>query len=80
MHTNVNLKDSIMEQTKKHQITAERLNQLMREQYSYIVYDQHLAQEYLDNAQPGPDMDEDMIAYCFSDHLISQDLAEEVVL
>lgn len=69
-----------MEQTKKHQITAERLNQLMREQYSYIVYDQHLAQEYLDNAQPGPDMDEDMIAYCFSDHLISQDLAEEVVL
>lgn len=72
--------DSIMEQTKKHQITAERLNQLMREQYSYIVYDQHLAQEYLDNAQPGPDMDEDMIAYCFSDHLISQDLAEEVVL
>lgn len=80
MHTNVNLMDSIMEQTKKHQITAERLNQLMREQYSYIVYDQHLAQEYLDNAQPGPDMDEDMIAYCFSDHLISQDLAEEVVL
>lgn len=80
MHTNVNLMDSIMEQTKKHQITAERLNQLMREQYSYIVYDQHLAQEYLDNAQPGPDMDEDMIAYCFSDHLISQDLAEEVIL
>ena len=80
MHPNVNLMDSIMEQTKKHQITAERLNQLMREQYSYIVYDQHLAQEYLDNAQPGPDMDEDMIAYCFSDHLISQDLAEEVVL
>ena len=69
-----------MEQTTKHSITAERLNELMRYQYSYIVYDPSLAQQFLDNAQPKPDMHEDLVAYCFSDYLVSQDLAEEVIL
>lgn len=59
-------------------MTAERLNEIMREQYSYISYDNSLAEEYLQCGAPKTD-DESTIAWCFVDYLLSQDLAEEVV-
>jgi hypothetical protein len=58
-------------------MTAERLNEIMAEQYSYITYDTELAKEYLECG--APQADEDTIAWCFADYLLSQDLAEEVV-
>lgn len=62
-------------------MTAERLNEIMAEQYSYITYDTELAKEYLECVQllGAPRADEDTIAWCFADYLLSQDLAEEVV-
>lgn len=59
-------------------MTAERLNEIMREQYSYISYDSSYAEEYLNFGAPQTE-DEDTIAWCFVDYLVSQDLAEEVV-
>ena len=58
-------------------MTAERLNEIMAQQYSYITYDPKLAKEYLECG--APQADEDTIAWCFADYLLSQDLAEEVV-
>ena len=58
-------------------MTPERLNEIMAEQYSYITYDKELAKEYLECG--APQADEDTIAWCFADYLLSQDLAEEVV-
>lgn len=60
-------------------MTPERLNELMREQYSYIAYDESLAEEYLNFGAPRTE-DEDIIAWCFADYLISQDKAEEIIL
>ena len=62
-------------------MTAERLNEVMAEQYSYITYDTELAKKYLECVQllGAPQADEDTIAWCFADYLLSQDLAEEVV-
>lgn len=50
----------------------------MAQQYSYITYDPKLAKEYLECG--APQADEDTIAWCFADYLLSQDLAEEVVV
>lgn len=58
-------------------MTPERLNAIMAEQYSYVIYDAELAKEYLECG--APQADEDIIAWCFVDYLLSQDLAEEVV-
>ena len=58
-------------------MTPERLNEIMAEQYPYITYDKELAKEYLECG--APQADEDTIAWCFVDYLLSQDLAEEVV-
>ena len=58
-------------------MTPERLNEIMAQQYSYITYDPKLAEEYLECG--APKADEDTIAWCFADYLLSQDLAEEVV-
>ena len=58
-------------------MTAERLNEIMAERYSYIVYDTELAKEYLEHG--APKADEDTIAWCFVDYLVSQGLAEEIV-
>lgn len=59
-------------------MTPERLNEIMAERYSYITYDTELAKEYLECGTPKTD-DEEVIAWCFVDYLLSQDLAEEVV-
>ena len=59
-------------------MTAERLNEIMAQHYSYITYDTKLAEEYLECG--APKADEDTIAWCFADYLLSQDLAEEVVV
>ncbi len=59
-------------------MTAERLNQIMAEQYSYISYDPELAKEYLECGTPKTE-NEDTVAWCFADYLVSQDLAEEIV-
>lgn len=59
-------------------MTAERLNQIMAEQYSYISYDPELAKEYLECGAPKTE-NEDTVAWCFADYLMSQDLAEEIV-
>ena len=59
-------------------MTAERLNEIMREQYSYISYDNSLAEKFLKDIAPQTE-EEDTIAWCFADYLLSQDLAEEVV-
>ena len=58
-------------------MTPERLNEIMAQQYSYITYDPKLAEEYLKCG--APKADEETIAWCFADYLLSQDLAEEVV-
>lgn len=62
-------------------ITAEKLNELMREQYSYISYDSNMAEEFLvDNRHwLREDMTDDQIASYFADYVVSQDLADEVV-
>lgn len=60
-------------------MTAERLNEIMREQYSYISYEPKLADEYLCFGAPKTE-DEETIAWCFADYLVSQDLAEEIQL
>ena len=57
-------------------MTAERLNEIMAQHYSYITYDPKLAEEYLECG--APKADEDTIAWCFADYLLSQDLAEYV--
>lgn len=59
-------------------MTAERLNEIMAEQYPYIIYDESLAEEYLKCGSPKTD-NEDTIAWCFADYLVSQGLAEEVI-
>lgn len=51
----------------------------MREQYSYISYDSSYAEEYLNFGAPQTE-DEDTIAWCFADYLLSQDLTEEIQL
>lgn len=58
-------------------MTPERLNEIMAEQYSYITYDTELAKEYLECG--APQADEDTIAWCFVDYLLSQDLTYEEV-
>lgn len=58
-------------------MTAERLNEIMRERYSYISYEPHLAEEYLECG--APNADEETIAWYFVDYLVSQDLADEIV-
>ena len=62
-------------------ITSDRLNELMRERYSYIIYESFLAEEYLSdsNSWYRNDYTEDQIADNFADYLVSQDLADEVV-
>lgn len=58
-------------------MTAERLNEIMAEQYPYITYNPELAKEYLECG--APKADENTVVWCFADYLLSQDLAEEVV-
>lgn len=48
-------------------MTAERLNKLMREQYSYLTYDECEAQNYLDNRGYAGE-DEDIAAWLFADY------------
>ena len=61
-------------------ITAEKLNELMREQYSYISYDSYLAEEFLrENSSWLTKFDDDRIACYFADYIVSQNLADEVV-
>ena len=60
-------------------MTTERLNEIMAEQYPYITYDTELAKEYLECGAPKTE-NEDTIAWCFVDYLMSQNLAEAVVL
>jgi hypothetical protein len=60
-------------------MTAQELNEIMSEQYAYISYDSSLAEEYLNCGAPKTD-DKYIIAWCFADYLLSQDLADEVVL
>lgn len=56
-------------------MTADRLNELMREHYSYLSYDKSEAQNYLDNGGY-TGTDEDMAAWLFADYLVAQDLCE----
>ena len=49
---------------------AKRLHELMLEQYPYISYDVDVADEYLKFGAPDTD-DEDIIAWCFADYIIS---------
>ena len=58
-------------------MTAERLNEIMREQYSYISYDTSLAEKFLKDIAPQTE-EEDTIAWHFADYLMSQDLTDEV--
>lgn len=60
-------------------MTAQELNEIMSEQYAYISYDSNLAEEYLNCGAPKTG-DKETIAWCFADYLLSQDLADEVVL
>lgn len=55
-------------------MTAQRLNQLMKEQYPYISYDAKLAEDYVKVG--APKKNEDIIAWCFADYLMSQGLCE----
>ena len=59
-------------------MTPKRLHEIMLEQYSYISYDADIAEEYLKCGAPKTD-NEEIIAWCFVDYLLSQDLADEVV-
>lgn len=60
-------------------ITAEQLNELMREQKPYISYDSSLAGEFLEiplnNMENLPD---EMLIDYFADYILSQGLEDEV--
>lgn len=60
-------------------ITAEQLNELMREQKPYISYDSSLASEFLEiplnNIENLPD---EIIVDYFADYILSQGLEDEV--
>ena len=62
-------------------ITAEKLNQLMKEEKPFIYYDKNLAEEFLKvplyNKENLP---ESMIVDYFVDYLLSQGLEDEVEL
>lgn len=58
---------------------CKRLHEIMLEQYPNISYNADIAEEYLQCGAPKTD-DEEVVAWCFVDYLLSQDLAEEVVL
>lgn len=60
-------------------MTTERLNELMLEKYPFIAYDADQRAEFLENYS-GNLEDEDVVAWCFADYLVSQDLAEEIQL
>jgi len=60
-------------------ITHKRLDEIMLEKYPYITYDSDVAEEYLNFGAPKTD-DEEVIAWCFVDYLLSQGLAEDVQL
>lgn len=60
-------------------MTHKRLDEIMLEKYSFITYDSDVAEEYLQHGAPKTD-DEEVVAWCFVDYLLSQGLAEEITL